>query len=201
MIEAIYFDFGNVIGFFDHGRTAERLAHFSPFSPQELLKRVYAGVSEERYERGELTTEAFFEQIKEVGQLTCSLNEFIPAFQDIFWPNETVIRVIDQLHKRGHRLFLASNTNQAHYDFFRVMFADTLSKFEALAVSHEAKARKPEARFFDYAQRLSGVPNQACLFIDDLATNIAGAQACGWKALHYTSAEQLISDLSFLNIS
>lgn len=192
MRPTIFFDFGNVIGFFDHQRAIRQLLPFTDLSAPELTRRLYSTQLEERYERGELTTPELFEQLQPLGNLTCTAEFFEQVFCDIFWPNPPVIDLVPRLAKAGYRLFLASNTNEAHYRKFRVMFADTLAHFTGLVVSHEARARKPTAAFFEYAQRLANVPASDCVFIDDLPENIAGATRCGWDGIVYQHIDDLL---------
>ena len=73
-------------------------------------------------------------------------DEFVDAFCDIFWPNPPMADLIPRLKANGYRLVLASNTNAAHYERYREEFKDTLAHFHAIAVSHEAGARKPHAQ-------------------------------------------------------
>src|SRR5881396_1057953 len=58
-MQAIVFDFGNVIGFFDHRITTRRLAPYGDLSAEELFARLYGGALEDDYERGRLTTAEF----------------------------------------------------------------------------------------------------------------------------------------------
>ena len=198
--KAIYFDFGNVIGFFDHQRAIRQLLPFTPLPAGELTTRLYAGNLESRYECGQLSTREFFVAIKDAGQLTCTEEQFLAIFCDIFWPNPPVNDLIPKLRAAGHRLFLASNTNEAHFDKFRVMFAETLSHFERLGVSHQGGARKPTPEFFEYARGLSGAAPGDCLLIDDLVVNFAGAKACGWDAIVYHHFDDLITELELRGV-
>lgn len=194
--KAIFFDFGNVIGFFDHQRAIRQLLLHTDLNAAELTKRLYAGDVETRYECGILSTSEFFREIKELGRLNCSEEQFITYFCDIFWPNPPVNDLIPRLKSKGWRLFLASNTNDAHCRKFKVMFAETLSHFEKLGVSHEGGARKPTREFFEYARGLAGVAPEDCLLIDDLAANVEGAKASGWDAILYHHFDDLISELN-----
>ena len=195
MPQTIFFDFGNVVGFFDHQRAVRRLLAHTDLTAAELYARFYAGDLETRYECGAITTDEFFAEVKPLGRLTCSQAEFVGAFGDIFWPNPPVADLIPRLKAAGHRLFLASNTNDAHFVKFRAMFAATLDHFDGIAVSHEAKARKPTPAFFEYARLLAGAAPAECLLIDDLEVNVAGARAAGWDAILYQRFDDLTAEL------
>jgi putative hydrolase of the HAD superfamily len=200
MIKTILFDFGNVVAFFDHERALRHLVRHTDRTAEELLQFVYQDDLAYRYERGQVTTAELFRLSQERGGLRCTLDEFVFAFCDIFWPNPPMADLIPRLKRSGYRLVLASNTNEAHYAHYRKAFRELLAHFDAISVSHEAGARKPDADFFEYTHRLTGSDKAECVFVDDLADNVAAARAFGWQAIHYTGYDQLLSELKGLNI-
>ena len=194
-MQAIVFDFGNVVGFFDHRRTTRRLAPYGDLSAEELFARLYGGALEDDYDRGQLTTAEFVAQARERCRLHCSEEQFAQAWSDVFWPNDEVIALLPELRAR-YRLLLGSNTNELHSRRFCQQFADSFRHFQHLVFSFEVGARKPDPAFFRHCQRLAGCPPAECLFIDDLPANVAGAQACGWNGIVYTTAAKLRRQLA-----
>jgi len=195
MIKTLLFDFGNVLAFFDHQRAVRALLPHTDLTAEDLVRLIYYNNLEYRYECGEVTTEEVFAIGKEVGRLRCTLDQFVDAFCDIFWANPPMADLIPRLKRTGYRLVLASNTNPAHYARYREQFRDVLDHFDAIAVSHEAGARKPHPKFFEHAHRMTGCEKAACLFVDDLAENISAARAFGWNAIHYTRFDDLVPEL------
>jgi glucose-1-phosphatase len=195
MIKTILFDFGNVIAFFDHARAIRQLLPHTDRTAEQLRQLIYYNDLDCRYERGEVTTEEVFAVGQEIAGLRCTLDQFVAAFCDIFWSNPPMDDLIPRLKRAGYRLVLASNTNAAHYERYREQFRDTLSHFDAIAVSHEAGARKPHAKFFEYAHKLTGFEKGECLFVDDLAENVATAREFGWRAVQYTKFDDLAAEL------
>ena len=195
MIQTILFDFGNVVGFFDHQRAVRHLLTHTDQTPEQLIQILYYGDLEVRYECGQISTRQVFDVVREVGRFRCTYEEFVEAFCDIFWPNPPVADLLPRLKRQGYRLVLASNTNDAHYTRYRAMFADTLKHFDAIAVSHKAGARKPDRRFYEYADQFTEANPTKCLFIDDMPENVEAARNFGWKAARYTTFDQLMADL------
>lgn len=200
MIRTIYFDFGNVVGFFDHGLAVEQFVQHTDLPRDQLEDLLYSGELADSFERGEISLEVFVAAALEVGRLRCSPRQFLAAYQDIFTPNPAVCDLIPRLAGRV-RLCLASNTNTAHALRFRQQFADVLAHFDALVLSHEIGARKPTADFFARAQAFAQAPPSECLFIDDLPANVAAAQAHGWHALVYSQTVDLPATLARFGIS
>ncbi len=183
-MKTIFFDFGNVLAFFDHMRATTQLARHTDISPAELMLQLYGGSIEDAYEVGKMTTAEYVRQSKLNGRLRCTDAEFLTAFVDIFWRNDDVCNLIPRLKPR-YRLVLASNTNDAHYTHYCQQFADVLTHFDFLGASHQAGFRKPDAGFFAYCQRFAEAAPQECLFVDDLAVNIEAAERHGWRGVCY----------------
>ncbi|HEX4287006.1 MAG TPA: HAD-IA family hydrolase [Terracidiphilus sp.] len=60
--------------------------------------------------------------------------------------------------------------------------------------------RKPGQAIYKRALDILGVPAQRILFIDDRAENASGAEAVGMKAIRFTGADALRSDLTSLGV-
>ena len=201
MIKTVLFDFGNVLAFFDHERALERLLPHTDQTREQLRRLVYLDNLAVRYECGQVTTEEVFSVACTSGGLRCDLAYFVDSFSDIFWANPPMAGLVRRLKRNGYRLVLASNTNAAHYEHYREQFKDTLAFFDAVAVSHEAGAMKPDARFFEYAHALANCERRECLFIDDLMDNVIGARAFGWHGVQYTVFDDLIPAIRVAGVS
>ena len=199
MIQAIVFDFGNVLGFFDYDLTVRNLAPHSSLPPEVIRREIYGGELEDAYERGRLTSEEFLARLRQVCRLRCSDEELVAGYVDMFWRNEEVCRLIPRL-ARAYRLVLGSNTTELHSRHFRRHFADALRHFQGLVLSHEVGARKPRPEFYARCVLAAGCPPRDCLFIDDLPANVAGAEACGLKGLLYRPGEDLAGQLLSLGV-
>lgn len=193
-MKTILFDFGNVIGFFDHQRAVARLAAHTDMAPHELTLVMYGSPLEEDYEVGKLTTAEYIRLAKRDGRLTCGDDEFIAAFADIFWPNPEVCELIPKL-KPKYRLVLASNTTDAHYRKYSAEFADVLKHFDAFCPSHHMKAHKPHAAYYAAVQAHVAAEPGECLFVDDLPSNIEAAERHGWKGVVYRTGGSLPGEL------
>ena len=193
-MKTIFIDFGNVLGFFDHRRAVAQLVRHSPLDAEALDRAVYGGDAMDDYESGAITTAEFFAASRVAGRLTCSQAEFVRAFADIFTRNDHVCDAIPALAKK-YRLVLASNTCDAHYLRYAEDYADVLGHFSARCPSHEAKARKPLAAYYEYCQEYAHARPGECLLLDDLPRNIAAAEAHGWAGLLYHPRLDLRAEL------
>jgi glucose-1-phosphatase len=194
----LIFDFGNVVGFFDYLRACERFAgHLGMTGPafrDLLVDRGFPPLLAE-FESGRIAPEVFAASMMELSGIRLPFADFVRAWEDIFWPNETVGRLIAFLKSKGYSLYLGSNTNVLHATFYRRQFAETLDLFDGFIFSHEVGHLKPAREFFDACVKTAGVPASSCVFIDDVAENVEGARAAGLIALYYVDTPTLIVDL------
>lgn len=193
-MKTVIFDFGNVLAFFDHQRAVAELARFTALPPAELTLQLYGSPIEDSYERGRLPTAEYVRLAKHNGRLSCTDDEFLAAFQDIFWRNAEVCDLIPKLKPR-YRLVLASNTNDAHFRRFTAQFSDVLAHFDHLCTSHVGGRRKPEREYFAYCQPFTEAAPGECVFVDDLPGNVEAAEAFGWRGVVYRPGDDLAGKL------
>ena len=196
MIKTIFFDFGNVIAFFDHWRAVNQFVRHTDMPGEELFARLYSSPLEIAFESGTIDTAEYVNEAIRDGRLNCTPTQFLEYFVEIFTPNRDVIDLIPTLAKR-YRLLLASNTNETHSGHFLRQFSDVFTHFAATPTSHHAGHRKPSPEFFAYCQRFAEAEPGECLFIDDLAVNIEGGVRHGWQGLHYRAGNVLAERLKY----
>jgi putative hydrolase of the HAD superfamily len=76
--------------------------------------------------------------------------------------------------------------------------ADFPGLFDTVVLSGEVGMRKPEKEIFLHAAQTLGVPPEECVFIDDMAANVAAARACGMTGVLHTetaSTARALQDL------
>ncbi len=196
----IYFDLGNVLLHFDHGRGAQQMAEVAGTTPERVQEVVFAGDLELRFERGDISTAEFHEIFCRQTGTTPPLAALVTAASDIFEPNRSVISLLGQLRQNGHRLGLLSNTNDAHWSFVKDAFPQLPPSFEVIALSFELNSLKPEPEIYSQAARLAGLDPARILFIDDRQENVSGASDARFEAIHFRGHRQLVADLVARNL-
>jgi putative hydrolase of the HAD superfamily len=200
---ALIFDFGNVLAHFDYRRACERFGARVGLSGEAFLERVLAaGFSAivQRYERGGLSSAEFAEAVCALVGLDIPFEEFATGWSDIFWLNEPVARLVRRLKAGGFTLVLGSNTNDLHAAQFRQQFAEPLACFDSLVLSYEVGHIKPTAPFYHACAAAAGRAPADCIFIDDLAENVAGAVEAGLRGIQYRDTPSLVAELSALGV-
>lgn len=69
---------------------------------------------------------------------------------------------------------------------------------DVMIYSGEVGVMKPDARIYQLAVERLGVPAESVVFVDDFIENVAGAQAVGMRAVHFTSPGQAMAALDRL---
>jgi putative hydrolase of the HAD superfamily len=116
------------------------------------------------------------------------------------------------------RMFAASSRVPAMYDVIRALRgaglrtallsnswgcdeyprADFPGLFDTVVISGECGMRKPEEGIFLHTAGILGLEPRECVFIDDIETNVAAAEACGMTGVHHTEASQTAAVLQDL---
>ncbi len=202
-LRPLIFDFGNVVAFFDYLRFFDRLGTRVGSSGEavrtELMKHGFAWLHAD-FEAGKMSPTAFAERVTAPISLSLPLEEFARDWDDIFWLNEPVSRLIAGLKARGHRLVLGSNTNSLHVEHYRRKFAATLDRFDALVLSYEVGCLKPDRRFYEACAQAAGAPAGECVFIDDMAENVQGARTAGLQGVQYVDMPSLAGALRGMGV-
>jgi putative hydrolase of the HAD superfamily len=92
-----------------------------------------------------------------------------------------MLDLIRALRQAGLRTALLSNS-WGNDDYPRDLFPGL---FDVVVISAEVGMRKPEERIFRHTAALLGLELTECVFIDDVAANIAAAEAIGLIGVHH----------------
>ena len=191
-LEALLFDLGRVVIDLNTTRVHARWSELAGVAVDPIQRRFATGIigSEtfHRHERGEITDAAFFAHMRRVLEIELTDEQFIDGWNAIFVGEMPGIRhVLTRAQELRLPLFAFSNTNAVHQAYWSVHFADLLSPFRKIYVSHKIGARKPEAAAYLAVVADMGIAPQRILFIDDSAENVAGARACRLLAAKVTT--------------
>lgn len=77
---------------------------------------------------------------------------------------------------------------------------DLLRLFDVKVISYEEHLTKPNPAIFRLTAERLGVPEAACVFIDDNAGNVAAALGAGMQALPFAGLARLRHDLAALGV-
>lgn len=192
----IYFDLGKVLLDFSVERMCQQIADLAGITAARVKEVVFDGHLQARYERGEISTQDFYEAFCLATGTKAECAALTLAASDIFELNTSMLPVIGQLQAVGHRLGILSNTCAGHWEHCLGRYPLLSEAFSVHALSYELKAAKPDPAIYRDAAKLAGVRPDEIFYTDDILINVEGALAAGFDAVHYTSTPQLIRDLN-----
>jgi 2-haloacid dehalogenase len=107
--------------------------------------------------------------------------------------------IVAELHQHSIRVGALSNWSAETFVPIRERFG-ALARFDTLVISGFEGVAKPDPAIFALACDRNQVEPQRAVFIDDMPTNVAAAQACGLTAILFHDASQLRTDLLALGL-
>lgn len=110
-----------------------------------------------------------------------------------FRPVEPMYAVLRQARAAGIRTCLLSNSWGNTYP--RDAFAEL---FDAVVISAEVGMRKPGEEIFRYALDQLSLSPSAAVFVDDIAHNVAAAEALGIAGVHHREVPETVKRLEEL---
>lgn len=201
-IKNIIFDLGGVILDIDPSRTVEAFndigftnlgATGSVFTQNDLLDRL---------ELGQISPDVFRLEIKNAVNNSLTDEQINNAWNKLLMEfNEDRISLLQKLKPR-FKLFLLSNTNQIHYDFynrcFRNQFAFNFSVlFTKSYYSFKLNLRKPNEIIYKRVLQENNLIPAETLFIDDSKINTDAAAKLGIKS-YWLSEGKTITSIGLL---
>ena len=198
--DALLFDLGRVVIDIDFGRTLRCWADHAGCEPAQLVERFSHDELYRRHEKGEVSDAVFFAGLRASLGIDLSDAQFIEGWNAIFVGEMPGINPLLARAARHLPLYAFSNTNVPHVAHFSVRYAEVLSHFREIFVSSAIGLRKPDAEAYDHVVKAIGLPAERIVFFDDLAENIEGARACGLKAVHVSSPDDVARALEALGI-
>jgi putative hydrolase of the HAD superfamily len=196
-LQAVIFDYGEVLSGPPDPQAHRNLLAITGV-PEEAFEKAYWAHRLD-YDADVLDGQTYWETVardtgtsftaKQIGQL---LEQDALMWMNL---NPAMIAWIPKIKKAGFRLGILSNMGFGVLDYMRPRFA-WLDQFDYLTFSCDLGIVKPDPAIYLHTVKKLGVAPDQALFIDNLETNIIGAEAVGLHAALFQNVEQLQKDLS-----
>jgi putative hydrolase of the HAD superfamily len=106
-------------------------------------------------------------------------------------PEEAMIEAVRELRSAGVRTGLISNSWGTGIYEPRMLS----ELFDAVVISGEVGLHKPQPEIYALGAERLGVEPEACVFVDDLRENVAGAERAGMTAILHRDPEATVAEL------
>ncbi|SCA64085.1 Uncharacterized protein SCG7086_BX_00070 [Chlamydiales bacterium SCGC AG-110-P3] len=188
-------DVGNVIVHFNHQKALEQVATCVGMEDEQAFRLMEEHRLIDRLETGELTDQQFCELALRHGSKAPDHDTILRAWCDMFDPIPEMLDILATLKQRGIRLVALSNISDANFRFLRDEH-HLFDLFDALALSFEVGAMKPETAIFERALELAQCPPSECFYIDDIVEYVEAAHYLGIDAEVHTTAAAFLEQLA-----
>jgi putative hydrolase of the HAD superfamily len=168
-VDALVFDFGNVLVPIDFGRAVAAWAAAAGVAASQLAARFAFDEAYCAHERGEMEAPEYFAGLRR------SLGVELPDAD---------------LLRGWNAIFLEPAA--ATLDLMRRLSAVMPLPFRKVICSCEIGCRKPEVEAFRRVARIAGLAPERIGYFDDLEENVAGARAAGLRAFQATSPADVV---------
>lgn len=185
----IAFDLGKVLVDFDYSIAIGKIAARCKKSLPEIAEAVVRSRFIIDYEAGKLTRAEFFEHVREATGFNGTLDDFGEFFADIFTEIPPMVELHAELHQRGFKTFIFSNTNDLAAEHIRRSFP-FFRNFDGYIYSYEVGVLKPEAKIYEALEQMSGRHGAEIIYLDDRPENVAAGAARGWRAFVHETPEK-----------
>ena len=148
-------------------------------------------------ERGEIAVEEFEHLLSAAlaseGSTVEAQGLVSTMFADLAIYEDSMTSLVTRAHAAGIRTALLSNSWGNAYDR-----SDWQEMFDVIVISGEVGMRKPERQIFELTLDRIGLPAGECVFIDDIAHNIAAASQAGLVGIVHRTFDETASELEAL---
>jgi FMN phosphatase YigB (HAD superfamily) len=191
LVEALLFDVGGVLIDFSFERALQHWSRASRIPVPQLAERFRPDGSYEAFERGELSAAQYFAALRSALGVSLPDQELQAGWCSIF--TGVIPGAVELLTSlsAGAPVYLFSNTNAAHYEFWGGEYPELLAPVKQIFCSHELGLRKPSAAAFEKVCSLIGVAPGRIAFFDDLRENVDGATRAGLRAFHVGTIDSI----------
>lgn len=115
-----------------------------------------------------------------------------PSYIDIY---REVFPVLSELKKKGHRIFVLSNTSKVFYDLLEEQLSPIKELLDGFVLSCDIKAIKPDLAMFKEILDKYQLNPTHCVFLDDIENNTIAAQKLGIKAYQIKKRSDVVDIL------
>ena len=115
-----------------------------------------------------------------------------PSYIDIY---REVFPVLSELKKKGHRIFVLSNTSKVFYDLLEEQLSPLKELLDGFVLSCDIKAIKPDLAMFKEILDKYQLDPTHCVFLDDIEDNTSAAEKLGIKAYQVKKRSDVVDIL------
>jgi 2-haloacid dehalogenase len=199
-IKAIIFDFGGVLLDWDPKYLYRPYFSDQPQAMESFLAEVDFYKWNEQQDKGRPFSEGIAELSAQFPRYAHLIQTYFDSWENsVSGPIEGSVEILRRLKQKGYPIYGLSNWSTETYPRakHKYPFFDLL---DDIVLSGAVKLNKPDPAIFELLLDKIGYRALECVLIDDSQKNIDAAKRLGFVTIHFTSPEQLQTELQRLNL-
>jgi HAD superfamily hydrolase (TIGR01509 family) len=195
-IALVLFDMNGVLCRYEKAKRIAVLSGMSGMAPEAIDAAIWGSGFEDAGDAGAMDAAAYLRGFGAAIGYPLTLAEWTEAQAASMTPDAAMLDLARRVAGKT-RVAVFTNNNTLIRDQISILFPELPAIFgDAIRVSAEFGARKPDAAAFLGCVAALGVSPGETLFIDDSAANVEGAARAGLQAHHFTRQSAFEEELS-----
>src|SRR5262245_650889 len=185
----VIFDIGNVLLAWDPAALLRRFV--APDVHEAYLRGIFLHQDWVELDRGTLEEEAALEGFcARLDAPIDDVRDLLLAAKVSLTPIADGVRLLEELHDLGVRLYCITNMARGTYEFVRRRYT-FWERFRGIVVSAHVRMVKPDPAIYRHALATFQIDASETVFLDDKLDNVEAAGSVGMRPIHYTSSTQV----------
>jgi putative hydrolase of the HAD superfamily len=147
------------------------------------------------FEEGLMTIDQYLDRTVFIRPRSFSPEDFKKFMYAQSKPFPETIAVARDLARTGRARLCTASNEADELSRYRIRLFGLIGVFDTFLASCWLGVRKPAPDFYHRILAITAARAEDSVFIDDREENLAGAQALGFRVIHYQSADQLRREL------
>jgi 2-haloacid dehalogenase len=199
-IKAIIFDFGGVLLNWEPRNLYRRYFPDQPQAMDDFLAKVDFYNWNAQQDKGRPFAEGIAELSARFPQYADLIQAYFENWEaSITGAIEGTVDIFGKLKGKGYRLYGLSNWSAETFPRARQIY-HFFDWFDDIILSGDVRLNKPDPAIFNLLLNKIRLSPSECLLIDDSQANIDSAKNLGFVTIHFTSPENLQTELQRLKI-
>lgn len=199
MITTIIFDIGNVLAGFTWKE------HYESFGyDEEMVERIAKATVKNpawnEFDRGAMSAEEIVQTfVKTDPEIEEDIRKVLGNVSTMIRRYAYAIPWVEELKSKGYRvLYLSNFSEKAETDCAHAL--DFIPYMDGGILSYQEKVIKPMPEIYQLLIDRYGLVPEECVFMDDTAANLTGAEKFGIHTIHFQDREQAVEQLRGLGV-
>jgi HAD superfamily hydrolase (TIGR01549 family) len=187
MVKAVIFDFFGVLA--QRGSESFRQAYFK--NDKEKYTKVKK--IQDQHGLGAVGYDEFINKLAQIGGVS---RDTVLNYTENYVPNVELLNYIGGRLKPNYKIGIVSNAGTDRV--LEILGDDSVKMFDDIVLSYQVGFIKPESEIYMMSAKNLGVPEEECIFTDDILTYCQGAEVVGMSTIWYKDFAQFKTDLEKL---